>query len=237
MASDLLLPASALPRRVGYIASLMSTQLALFPLKTVLFPGALLPLHIFEPRYRQMLIDVTAGDRRFGLLPPGDGGGLPAPGTVGCVAVVRAVQPLPDGRSNIVVAGEQRFAFLEPVPSATPYHRGLVDWVDDEPDIQVPSEDELARLKALAQRYAVALNAVRDQALDPELSGGAADLSFQVAALLEWEFDARHSLLASRSVTARVTRLLHALPSLVQETESRALVHERARSNGTGARS
>ncbi len=214
----------------------MSTQLALFPLKTVLFPGALLPLHIFETRYRQMLVDVTAGDRRFGLLPPGESGGLPAPDTVGCMAAVRAVQPLPDGRSNIVVAGEQRFAFLEPLPSATPYHQGLVDWMDDEPDIQVPSEDDLARLRALAQRYALALNAVRDQAIEPELSEGAAVLSFQVAALLEWDFDARHSLLTSRSVTARVTRLLHALPTLVQETEHRALVHERGKTNGTGAR-
>src|SRR5687767_2743897 len=133
-------------------------QLPLFPLKVVLFPGALLPLHIFEPRYQQLLADVSAGEHRFGLLPPGELGGLPAPGTVGCEALVRAVQPLPEGRAHIVVSGERRFRFLEPAPAATAYYQGLVEWVDDLPDVQIPSEIDLRRLRALAERYGAALN-------------------------------------------------------------------------------
>jgi Lon protease-like protein len=213
----------------------MPTQLPLFPLKTVLFPGALLPLHIFEPRYRQMLADVAAGDRRFGLIPPGTTEELPPPGAIGCEALLRAVWPLADGRSNVVVGGERRFAFQGPAISAAPYHSGLVDWIEDEPDVQVPTEDEVAALRALAQRYALALNKLNDQAIDHEFSAAAPELTFQAAALLEWDFESRQSLLETRSATVRVTRLLHALPGLVAEAERRAAVHEAARGNGAGA--
>jgi Lon protease-like protein len=210
-------------------------RLALFPLRVVLFPGALLPLHIFESRYRQLLADVSAGEHRFGLLPPGKDGELPLPGTIGCAALVRAVQPLPEGRANIVVSGERRFRFLEPAPSTTPYHQGMVEWIDDLPDVQVPSEADLLRLRALGERYAGALSALDDQSVEPELPDRAAELSFEVAALLEWDFEARQRLLETRSTTERVVRLLHALPALVARAEQRVLLHSRAKSNGRGA--
>lgn len=213
----------------------MPTQLPLFPLKTVLFPGALLPLHIFEPRYRQMVADVASGDRRFGLIPPGTTEELPQPGTIGCEALLRAVWPLADGRSNVVVGGERRFAFRAPAISTAPYYSGLVDWIDDEPDVQVPTEEEVATLRALAQRYALALNTINDQAIDHEFSAAASELTFQTAALLEWDFEARQSLLETRSATVRVTRLLHALPGLVAAAERRAAAHEAAKGNGAGA--
>jgi Lon protease-like protein len=211
------------------------SRLPLFPLRLVLFPGALLPLHIFEPRYQQLLADVSAGDHRFGLLPPGELGGLPAPGTLGCAAVVRAVQPLGEGRANVVVSGERRFRFLEPAPSATPYHQGIVEWIDDLPDVQIPTEADLARLRALGERYAQALHTLHDQALETRLAEHPAELSFEVAALLEWDFDARQRLLEIRSATERVVRLLHALPPLVSQAEARARRHVQAKSNGHGA--
>jgi Lon protease-like protein len=213
----------------------MASKLPLFPLKIVLFPGALLPLHIFEPRYRQLLADVTLGDHRFGLLPPGERGGLPRPGTLGCVALVRAVQPLGDGRSNIVVSGERRFALLEPAPAASPYPQGLVEWVDDTPDVQLPTAEEVSRLRALAERYAHALQALNDQPLAPGLPAGYRELSFEAAALLEWDFEARQRFLEIRSATERVARLLQALPGLVEAAERRAALHARARHNGHGS--
>ena len=209
-------------------------MLPLFPLRVVLFPGALLPLHIFEPRYQQLLADVAAGDHRFGLLPPGERGGLPAPGAIGCCALVRAIQPLAEGRSNIVVSGEQRFRFLEPAPAGTPYHQGIVEWVEDVPDVQVPTEEDLLQLRLLGARYAHALHTLQDQEYESPLPVSAAELSFEVAALLEWDFDARQRLLEIRSVTERVVRLLHALPALVTRAEARAAQHARARSNGHG---
>jgi Lon protease-like protein len=212
----------------------MASQLPLFPLRIVLFPGALLPLHIFEPRYRRLLDDVTASDHRFGLLPPGEIGELPGPGAIGCVALVRAIQPLADGRSNIVVSGERRFAFLEPAPAATPYRQGLVEWIEDRPDVQIPTAADLTRLRLLAERYALALQALKEQPQDVELTAAPAELSFEVAALLDWEFEARQRFLEIRSVTERVARLLHALPGLVTTAEDRALAHGRAKGNGHG---
>src|SRR6266849_10942666 len=102
-----------------YILLVMARELPIFPLPIVLFPGAPQPLHIFEPRYRQLVHDCLAGDRRFGVAyaapdpAPGTPGtpGMPAPGPgdVGCVAVIRSTQPLPDGRSNVLTVGERRF--------------------------------------------------------------------------------------------------------------------------------
>ena len=213
----------------------MSSQLPLFPLRIVLFPGALLPLHIFEPRYRRLLDDVAASDHRFGLLPPGETGELPAPGAIGCVALIRAIQPLADGRSNIVVSGGQRFAFLEPAPAATPYHQGLVDWIEDRPDVQIPTSDDLARLRALGERYAHAIQALKEEPQEVELKAGPAELSFEIAALLDWEFEARQRFLEVRSATERVARLLQALPDLLAAVEERALMHGRAKGNGSGS--
>ena len=209
-------------------------QLPLFPLKVVLFPGALIPLHIFEPRYRQLLADVQATDRRFGLLPPGSAAEPPPSGAIGTSALVLAVMPLPEGRANIVVSGERRFRFLELLPGSTPYYRGRIEWFDDLPDVQVPTEADLELLHHLGGRYAAALSLLADQAIEVKFPGSAPELSFEVAALLEWEFDARQHLLEIRSATERVERLLHALPVLLASAEERALVHDRAKQNGRG---
>ncbi|HEV8196588.1 MAG TPA: LON peptidase substrate-binding domain-containing protein [Gemmatimonadales bacterium] len=210
-------------------------QLPLFPLQVVLFPGAMIPLYIFEPRYRQLLADVSAGDRRFGILPPGVDGGLPDPGAVGCSAMLRGVQALPDGCANIVVSGEERFRFLGAVASDSPYHRGLVEPFGDEVEVQVPSEAELRRLRALAERYAAALESRNDQFLELQFSLVPGTLTFQAAALLEWSFEDRQRVLESRSLRERVTLLLHALPALVQTAEQRARIHGQSKQNGHGA--
>ncbi len=210
-------------------------QLPLFPLKVVLFPGTLLPVHIFEPRYRQLLTDVSAGDHRFGLLPPGADSDQPAALSIGCVAMVRAVQALPQGRSNIVVSGERRFRLVEMLWSQTPYYQGRVEWVEDVPDVQVPTESEVQELRSLGRRYALALHALADQSLDVDLPEAPAELSFGIGALMEWDFDARQRFLEVRSATERVERLLHALPVLVKQAEERVLIHDSAKRNGHGA--
>ena len=216
----------------------MSTQLPLFPLRIVLFPHALLPLHIFEPRYRQLLADLTglpAERRRFGILPPGDSAELPEPGTVGCAARLRGAQRLPDGRANVVVSGERRFSFRAAIPAPTPYHQGLVDWFDDEPDVQIPSEADTALLHHLGERYVRAQHALQDRAIDVDLPREAPALSFAIAAFLEWDLGALQHFREIRSAAVRVTRLLAALPTLVASTALRAATHTRAQSNGHGS--
>jgi Lon protease-like protein len=213
----------------------MPHQFPLFPLKVVLFPGALLPLYIFEPRYRRLLADVSCSSRRFGILPPGEDGGVPESGAVGCTALVRGVQRLPDECANIVVSGEGRFRLLESIESETPYYQGLIESLEDIPEPQVPSDAETIRLRALAERYAAALESRNDQSLELRFSLDPSALSFEAAGLLEWPYEDRQRLLESRSVRERVTLLLHTLPALVHTAEQRARVHGRAKQNGHGA--
>src|SRR5215203_3470050 len=91
-------------------------QLPLFPLPLVLLPNEVLPLHIFEPRYQQMLKDIELRRNLFGLAFFDSESELtdkPPIGTVGCAAEVRETSPLPDGRSNIIAAGIIRFRIME----------------------------------------------------------------------------------------------------------------------------
>ena len=95
-------------------------HLPLFPLPLVLLPNELLPLHIFEPRYRQMLKDVGLEKNLFGVIyfnQEESLAGKPPVDTVGCAAEVRELQSLPDGRSNILSVGVIRYRLLDYVDS------------------------------------------------------------------------------------------------------------------------
>src|SRR5581483_7060837 len=108
-------------------------RLPLFPLTVVVFPGTPQPLHIFEPRYRRLLQDCLAGNRRFGITLPGEKSEAPEPGAVGCAVEIGASEELPDGRSNILVVGRRRFVVRQLIPGSAPYHVGLVEEFDDDP--------------------------------------------------------------------------------------------------------
>jgi Lon protease-like protein len=208
----------------------MPSRLPLFPLNLVLFPGEPLPLHIFETRYREMLADSLAGDQRFGItavIPP-------VPGAIGSVARIRATQPLGDGRSNIVVMGERRFALRTLLDEQRPYLVGSVEEFDDQPGT-APLPQERAELMSLAEDYRKALALLSDSA---EEEGDWAEqteaFTFQVAALTGLEVDVKSRLLVTRSTRERTRRLVELLPQLIRLVRSRAEVHLRARSNGKG---
>ncbi len=104
-------------------------ELPLFPLPdVVLFPQEVLPLHIFEPRYRRMLRTVMAEDRRFGVVrwDPQE----QRMADVGCCAEILHCQTQEDERSNIVTMGQQRFRVLDIVREA-PFRVGMVSWIED----------------------------------------------------------------------------------------------------------
>jgi ATP-dependent Lon protease len=127
-------------------------ELPLFPLPdVVLFPQEVLPLHIFEPRYRMLLRTVMAEDRRFGVVrwDPQE----QRMADVGCCAEIIHCQTQEDDRSNIVTMGQQRFRVLDIVREA-PFRVGLVSWIEDEPH---PDHDGL---KALATEVRTALRDV-----------------------------------------------------------------------------
>lgn len=212
--------------------------LPLFPLPVVLFPGATLPLHIFEPRYRRMLADCLASDSRFGLirLPGGvDEPALPVD-TVGCVAEITSVESLPDGRSDILVRGVSRFVFLGWSDAADhPYRVGSTAPYDDEPE----QPSALAQVaESVRDDFLRAARATRqlsgERGSIPELPRDPAALSFIVAAMIDLGLEARQRLLASRSALVRLTEIEDVLARAAPALVARAEVHERAKSNGHG---
>jgi Lon protease-like protein len=135
----------------------MSELLPIFPLpNVVLFPGVFLPLHIFEPRYREMVADALASDRMIGmvLLRPGwqhQYEGRPPVYPVGCSGVITHVETLPDGRYNIVLRGVERFRILEEDDSRS-YRRAIVESAPDAPgtgDDQAAVRRQRTKLEAL----------------------------------------------------------------------------------------
>ena len=209
--------------------------LRLFPLDIVLFPGTSLPLYIFEPRYRKMLADCLSSDRRFGLVHLSSELNELESGTVGCVAEIMESRELPDGRSNIVVHGGDRFAFVALVASDEPYAVGRVREYSD--DLEFGGE-----LDALAERvrdlFEVVARAARTLADDtdaiPDLPREPWLLSFAIASAIELDISLRQELLASRSPTARLRQLDQLLSPAVPGLVTRADVHKRAKHNGKG---
>src|SRR3954454_6020469 len=110
-------------------------HLPIFPLPLVMLPNELLPLHIFEERYRQMLKDVEGDRRLFGVSyfePQSSLLEKPPPGSVGCVAEIRETETLPDGRSNILTLGIIRYRLIDYVEAGDPYLVGDLDFFEDE---------------------------------------------------------------------------------------------------------
>ena len=116
----------------------MSERLPLFPLGTVLFPGLLLPLHIFEERYRQLVHELLDGPepRRFGVIAIRKGRETGVEGVsslyeVGCTATLRETEEHDDGRFDLVTVGTQRFR-LEALDESRPYLQGDVEFLDED---------------------------------------------------------------------------------------------------------
>ena len=106
-------------------------ELPLFPLPdVVLFPQQLLPLHIFESRYRMLLQTVLETDKRFGIVRINPNNGEMA--EIGCCAEVLQHQTTEDGRSYIVTLGQQRFRVLN-ITRETPFRSAMVSWMEDDP--------------------------------------------------------------------------------------------------------
>lgn len=135
-------------------------ELPLFPLHTVLFPGRPLPLHVFEQRYRDLLRDCLAGDRRFGVVAIRSGAEVGASADlfkVGTIAEIERVETLPDGRANIVTRGTQRFRINEVLPTSS-YLRARAQPLEESP--VGPAETRSAQaLRNLLIPYLAALGA------------------------------------------------------------------------------
>lgn len=185
----------------------MSRVLPLFPLHVVLFPGRPLPLHIFEPRYRALLGDCLADDRRFGVIAIRYGRaerGAAEVYDVGTVAEVVRVERLDDGRSNIVTRGAERFRIRRLLDDAD-YLRAEVDLLDDElSDNGVGPL--VAVLRAQLESYLQAIGA-GDQ-LAGRLPSKPAALAWLAACAAELQLSEQQQLLEMDSLSERLRATL-----------------------------
>jgi Lon protease-like protein len=221
----------------AYLPFVTAYRLPLFPLPLVLLPGVPQPLHIFERRYRALLADCTRGNGKFGILylEPGMEEEEMAPGHVGCVAGIEEQETLADGRSNVLVRGDERFVLEGMVDDPAPYRVGLVQPHED-------VEEEAAALAEAAERTSelfrragrAAQTLANDRGSLPSLPDDPGLLSFVIAGTIELDADSRQRLLNERSPLVRLAELEGLLASAVEPLERRAAVHVRARSNGAG---
>ncbi|TDD83041.1 LON peptidase substrate-binding domain-containing protein [Actinomadura rubrisoli] len=207
----------------------MTERLALFPLGTVLFPGLVLPLHLFEERYRLMVGDLLERPepRRFGVVGIELGHEVGNESArrlaeVGCVAELHDVTAHPDGRYDIMTIGTRRFR-LKGLDRSRPYLQGEVEFLPEEPGTgAAPVARRVRRLFLLYRELlAVAGVGIADEI---ELPDDPVRLSYVIAAsvvldghdkqrLLECE-DAALRLAAERDLLARENRILDSLPMI-----------------------
>lgn len=217
-------------------------ELPLFPLPLVLFPGVPLPLHIFEPRYRRMLLDVRVSDNLFGVshLAAGDSEEVtaerPPLGHVGCVAEVTEVQPLPDGRSNILTVGLIRYRLESYVERGDPYLVGAVTFFEDEKESDEPLAARAREVSELFLRIARAVRSLNDDRAGlPELPDTDPErLSFLIAAAIDLDVEVKQEMLELRQTSERLRRLGILLREALGGYEERARIHDIAKGNGHG---
>ena len=212
-------------------------ELPLFPLPVVLFPGVPLPLHIFEPRYRQMLDDVRASNNFFGLSyfdASSATTDLPPAGHVGCVAEITETQLLPDGRSNILTIGLIRYRVEGYVDRGEPYLVARVSFFEDQEESEELLTESSRQVAETFTRIARAVRVINDERASlPDISDTEPQrLSFLVAAAIEIDAELKQELLELQSTSERLQRLSDMLSRAVSSYEERARVHELAKRNG-----
>jgi hypothetical protein len=213
----------------------MSELLPLFPLGSVLFPGALMPLHIFEPRYRLLVRRCFERARPFGIVLIRSGtevGPAAEPYAVGTEARIVAVSPLSGGRSYIVTRGERRFHLEELVSAAEPYLVGRVRYLEEPEGAEARGRAGEA-VDALGQ-YLVAVLAVTadargERALTEELRDAApTDVAYRIAGSLAVDAAEQQSLLELATAADRLaleTRILRRETEVLRDLLVRLRAH------------
>ncbi|MGD8868769.1 MAG: LON peptidase substrate-binding domain-containing protein [Gemmatimonadales bacterium] len=182
-------------------------RLALFVLPTVLYPGARLPLHVFEARYRQMVARSLEYDRRFGLLFHREdlyGPFRVEAGRVGCVAEIASFSPLPDGRSLMLTEGVERFRIVDGLESETLYHEALVEEYPDHEDVDA---ELIVRRQRSVELFKTLLRSLSEPALESLSFDSRRDVSFDIAAAIEIDPVWHQDLLELRSEKRRLDQI------------------------------
>jgi len=196
------------------------TLLPLFPLDVVLLPGTTLPLHIFEPRYKEMIGECITNHAPFGVVRAVEQGIA----EMGCTAeIAQVTKTYSDGRLDIVTQGRQRFEVLQ-LDRERSFLRGEVLIVPDEPG--EADEHEKGRATA-AHKEILALAGTTAPAFSREHS-----LSFQVAGSLPLDLDFKQKLLSILSERERMHELATYLEKILPGLRRAARAREKAGGNG-----
>ncbi len=198
-----------------------SRDFPLFPLGLVALPGELIPLHIFEERYKTMISECLEGEREFGIVWLSDDGLR----EVGCACSIDSIlEEMDDGRIKLLVRGTRPFRVLER-QGHLPYPAGVIEFVQDREDALDP---ELA--KAAHDAYAELVRRATDREPEPD---ELADMSaYAMAATVDFGLDAKQGLLDMRSENARLRLVTRLFRAAIKRLELVDRVQERARSNG-----
>jgi len=193
----------------------------LFPLGLVALPTELIPLHIFEERYKTMIGRVRDDGSEFGIVWMADDGLR----EIGCACeIAEVLEELEDGRINVVVRGTRPFR-IEARQDELPYPAGVVEFLDDR--VEDPDSDVAAGAHAA---YAELVLQATDRTPD---AAELADMSaYQMAATVEFGLDAKQGLLDLRSETARLKLVTRLFRAAVKRLDFVERAQARARSNG-----
>lgn len=195
--------------------------LPLFPLEVVLLPGIPLPLHIFEPRYKEMIRECLATDAPFGVVRALEEGIA----EIGCTAeIITITKEYPDGRLDLVCEGRKRFEVLE-VNQNRSFLQAEVLIVPDEPGIS--AEDERAKAVQLHLEILSLAGAVQDLSAADQNA-----LSFYLAGSLPLDLDFKQQLLAIRSEAERIHAVSNYLENILPKLRRASRAREKAGGNG-----
>jgi Lon protease-like protein len=198
----------------------MGVTLPLFPLNTPLVPGLVMPLHIFEPRYRGLVEDLLANpdedSREFGIIAVRTGQQIDRTGVdalypIGTSTVLRQAERLDDGRFDIVTTGSRRFRLLD-IDMSEPLIRGQVEFLDD-----ITSESDSIVARRVAQEFTTYRAILGGQLIDEsdaavdDLPDDPTVLSYLVTAAMVLESDERQDLLAASDTASRLIKAHRAL--------------------------
>ena len=197
-------------------------KIPLFPLELVLFPGMPLPLHIFEPRYREMIGECVAGNAPFGVV-RAERDGL---AIVGCTAqVIRVLRRYPDGRSDILTQGIDRFE-IEQLDNSRTFLQAQVDMLPD----SGPAAERSARQECAALHFeALHLLGASEGNIQLNLD---APVAYLLAAAMPADLNFQQALLTMRSDRERTQTLLAYYREILPKLRSGAKASQRASTNG-----
>jgi Lon protease-like protein len=196
-------------------------EIGLFPLPIVLLPGEQTPLHIFEPRYRELIGECLDDSSDFGFV-YADEDGMREVGTR--ASVIEVLERFPDGRLNVVVEGGERFRLVE-LTEGREFATAEVDELFD--DGEEPTDAELEQCLTAYERVVAAAEAELD-----ELDREADSLAFQIAARIDLGTEVKQTLLESQSERERVVSLSPLLSRAADAVQREREIRERAGGNG-----